>query len=126
MNDVDPKYTPISRRNITRSYLPGLHKKCMSKLQAICDRSNYASLTLDIWSDRRLRSYFGITFRTIINDECKSFLISFERLPGKYSADKMTAEFDRVIQLYNLKDKMVRLVTDNATNNLAAFNNIVP
>jgi len=125
MNDVDSKYTPINRRDITRSYLPVLHKKCVSKLQEICDRSNYVSLTLDIWSDRRLRSYFGITLHTIIKDEYKSFLISFERLEGKHSADKIAAEFDRVIQLYNLKDKVVRLVTDNASNNLAAFDDIV-
>ncbi|CAF1468433.1 unnamed protein product [Adineta steineri] len=125
MNDVDPKYKLINRRDITRSYLPVLHKKCVSKLQDICARSNYISLTLDIWSDRRLRSYFGITLHTIINDIYKSFLISFERLEGTHSADKIAAEFDRVIQLYNLKDKVVRLITDNASNNLAAFDNII-
>jgi hypothetical protein len=125
MNDVDPRYKPINRRDITRSFLPVLQKQCISKLKQICAESKYVSLALDSWSDRRMRSYFGITLHTIINDEYKSYLLSFERLHGKHSGEKLAAEFDRVIQLYDLNDKIVRLITDNASNNLAAFDDIV-
>jgi len=125
MNDVDPKYKQIHRRDLTRSHLPVLYKKCTSKLQGICAQSNYVSLTLDVWTDRRMRSYFGITLHTIIDDKHRSFLLSFERLQGHHTGDKLSEEFDRVIQLYNLNDKIVRLITDNASNNLAAFDNII-
>jgi hypothetical protein len=125
MNDVDPRYKPINRRDITRSFLPVLQKQCISKLKQICAESKHVSLALDSWSDRRMRSYFGITLHTIINDEYKSYLLSFERLHGKHSGEKLAAEFDRVIQLYDLNDKIVRLITDNASNNLAAFDDIV-
>ena len=125
MYDVDPKYKPIHRRDITRSHLPILHKRCVSKLQEICAQLNYASLTLDVWSDRQMRSYFGITSHAIIDDKHRSFLLSFERFEGHHTADKLSAEFDRVIQLYDLNNKVVRLITDNASNNLAAFDNLV-
>ncbi|CAF3165254.1 unnamed protein product, partial [Rotaria sp. Silwood2] len=125
MLDVDPKYKMINRRDITRSFLPVMYKKCVKKLQDICNRSKYVSLTLDVWSDRRMRSYFGITLHTIVDDQYKTYLLSFERLTGKHSGDKLAAEFDRVIQLYNLKDKLVRIVTDNASNNQAAFDDLV-
>ncbi|CAF2128590.1 unnamed protein product [Rotaria magnacalcarata] len=125
MNDVDSKYKPIHRRDLTRSFLPTLYKQCTSKLQEICAQAKHVSLTLDIWSDRRMRSYFGVTLHTIIDDKYKTFLLSFERLEGKHTADKLSAEFDRIIQLYNLKDKIVRLITDNASNNLAAFDSII-
>ncbi|CAF4553202.1 unnamed protein product [Rotaria sp. Silwood2] len=125
MNDVDSKYKPIHRRDLTRSFLPALHKKCTSKLQEICAEAKHVSLTLDIWCDRRMRSYFGVTLHTIIDDKYKTFLLSFERLEGKHTSDKLAAEFDRIIQLYKLKDKIVRLITDNASNNLAAFDNII-
>ncbi|CAF3145510.1 unnamed protein product [Rotaria socialis] len=125
MNDVDPKYKCINHRNLTRSYLPILQKKCVVKLQEICAQSSYASLTLDVWSDRRMRSYFGIILHVIINDEYRSFLLSFEQLEGNHAGDKLAAEFDRVIQLYNLNNKIVRLITGNTNNNLAAFDNIV-
>ncbi|CAF5087461.1 unnamed protein product, partial [Rotaria magnacalcarata] len=125
MNDVDSKYKPIHRRDLTRSFLPALHKKCTSKLQEICAEAKHVSLTLDIWCDRLMRSYFGVTLHTIIDDKYKTFLLSFERLEGRHTSDKLAAEFDRIIQLYNLKDKIVRLITDNASNNLAAFDNII-
>ncbi|CAF4767903.1 unnamed protein product, partial [Rotaria sp. Silwood2] len=67
MNDVDSKYKPIHRRDLTRSFLPALHKKCTSKLQEICAEAKHVSLTLDIWRDRRMRSYFGVTLHTIID-----------------------------------------------------------
>ncbi|CAF0934628.1 unnamed protein product [Rotaria sordida] len=125
MLDVDPKYKMINRRDITRSFLPIMYKKCIKKLQDICNQSKYVSLTLDIWSDRRMRSYFGITLHAIIDDQYKTYVLSFERLKGKHSGDKLAAEFDRVIQMYNLKDKLVRIVTDNASNNQAAFDNLI-
>ena len=125
MSDVDPRFKSISRRDIIRLFLPRLQKKCASKLKDICSESKHVSLTHDCWTDRRMRSYFGITLHTIIDDEYKSYLLSFERLYGKHSGGKLAAEFDRVIQLYDLNDKIVRLVTDNASNNLAAFDNII-
>jgi hypothetical protein len=125
MNDVDPKYKSIHRRDLTHSYLPTLHQKCTSKLQKICAQSNYVSLTLDVWSDHWMRSYFGITLHGIIDDQYRSFLLSFERLEGQHTGDKLAAEFDRVIQLYDLNDKVVRLITDNVSNNRAAFDDIV-
>ncbi|CAF1325542.1 unnamed protein product [Rotaria sp. Silwood1] len=125
MNDVDPKYKPVNRRDLTRSFLPSLHKKCTAKLQEICAQSSHVSLTLDVWTDRRMRSYFGVTLHAIIDDKYKSFLLSFEQLEGKHTSEKFSAEFDRIIQLYNLNGKIVRLITDNASNNLAAFDDIV-
>ena len=72
-----------------------------------------------------MRSYFGITSHAIIDDKHRSFLLSFARLEGHHTADKLSAEFDRVIQVFDLNNKVVRLITDNASNNLAAVDNLV-
>lgn len=125
MFDADSKYKIIHRRDLTRSYLRNLRKICASKLMQICDKSNFVSLTLDMWCDRRMRSYLGITMHTIMDDKYKSFLLSFDQLEGKHSGERFAAEFDRVVQLYNLNGKIVRLVTDNASNNTAAFDSII-
>ncbi|CAF1672594.1 unnamed protein product, partial [Rotaria magnacalcarata] len=61
MTDVDPKFKPIHRRDLTRTFLPNLQKKCVLKLKEICNQSSYVSLTLDVWTDRRMRSYLGVT-----------------------------------------------------------------
>ena len=77
MIDVDPKFKPIHRRDLTRTFLRNLKKKYFLKLKEICNKSCYISLTLDVWTDRRMRSYLGVTAHTIFNDELKSFLLSF-------------------------------------------------
>ena len=47
------------------------------------------------------------------------------RLEGKHTSEKLAAEFDRMVQLYDIKHEIVRLVIDNASNNLAPFDNII-
>ncbi|CAF3473762.1 unnamed protein product [Rotaria socialis] len=101
MLDVDPKYNMINRRDITRNFLPVLHKSCIKKLQEVCNRSNYISLTLDVCSDRRMRSYFGITLLAIVDNHYKTYLLSFERLTGKHSGEKLADEFDRNQAAFN-------------------------
>ena len=125
MHDVDPRYKMISRRSIVRSHLPNAYARCAEKMRGLCNQSSHVSLTLDIWTDRRMRSYLGITMHTVIDDKFQSLLLSFERLEGKHSWDKLGAEFDRVIQMYGLENKLVRLITDNASNNRAAFDKIL-
>ncbi|CAF1459519.1 unnamed protein product [Adineta ricciae] len=99
MNDIDPRYQPVCRRDVTRSILPDLEKRCVSKLKEIWAKAPYISLTLDCWSDRRMRTYFGITLHTIVDDKYKSYFLSFETLHGKHSGEKLAAEFDRSFKL---------------------------
>jgi hypothetical protein len=77
MEVVDPMFSLLSRRQITRDKLPKLHDKMIGKLKLLCDTAEYVSVTLDVWTDRRLRSYIGITLHTFIDNELKSYLLSF-------------------------------------------------
>ncbi|CAF1583799.1 unnamed protein product [Rotaria magnacalcarata] len=69
MATVDPMYSLLTRRQITRDKLPKLHDRMTMKLKALCNNAEYVSVTLD--------------------------------------------------------KKLVRLITDNASNNLKAFNHIL-
>ena len=125
MAAVDPMYSLLSRRQITRDKLPKLHDRMIMKLKALCNNAEYVSVTLDVWTDRRLRSYIGITLHTFVGDDLKSHLLSFAPLKGHHTADVLLAEFEKVINYYHIEKKLVRLITDNASNNLKAFNHIL-
>jgi hypothetical protein len=125
MNTVDPMYSLLSRRQITRDKLPKLHDRMIMKLKTLCNNAEYVSVTLDAWTDRRLRSYIGITLHTFVDDNLKSYLLSFAPLKGHHTADVLLAEFEKVINYYHIEKKLVRLITDNASNNLKAFNDIL-
>ena len=125
MEVVDPMFSLLSRRQITRDKLPKLHDKMVEKLKCFCNNAEYVSVTLDIWSDRRLRSYIGITMHTFVENDLKSYLLSFAPLKGRHTADVLLAEFEKVINYYHIEKKLVHLITDNAANNLKAFDNIL-
>ncbi|CAF2241087.1 unnamed protein product, partial [Rotaria magnacalcarata] len=125
MAAVDPMYSLLSRRQMTRDKLPKLHDRMIMKLKALCNNAEYVSVALHVWTDRRLRSYIGITLHTFVGDVLKSDLSSFAPLKGHHTADVLLTEFEKVINYYHIEKKLVRLITDNASNNLTAFNHIL-
>lgn len=61
MNKVDSKFTMTSRRTLSRTTIPSLYHKMNERLKAFCLTARFVSLALDIWTDRKLRSFFAIT-----------------------------------------------------------------
>lgn len=61
MSTVDPKFTNTSRQTLTRKTIPCLYSKMNDELKKFCATAEYISLTIDIWTDRRTRSFFSIT-----------------------------------------------------------------
>ncbi|CAF1575057.1 unnamed protein product [Didymodactylos carnosus] len=121
MKKADPKYAVTSRRTITRQMIPDLYDKMRKGLQEFCNTAQFISLTLDIWTDRRMRSFFAVTGHAIINGDFKSYVLSFLPMQGIHTGDALFAEFENVVSTYSIRDKLVRIVTDNASNNIKAF-----
>ena len=65
MQDVDALWDPVSGKWIANTKLPELELKLKNKLKDLLKNVSYVSVTLDIWSDRRMRGYLGITFHYI-------------------------------------------------------------
>lgn len=61
MTYVDPRFSVISRRTLTRTILPDLHTKMVNNLKTFCSMVPFMSLTLDLWSDKRQRAFFALT-----------------------------------------------------------------
>ena len=69
MNLIDPKFTITSRRTLSRSIIPRLYNRMNNELKRFCDEVEFVSLTLDIWTDRRMRAFYAMTgkFRILID-----------------------------------------------------------
>lgn len=44
---------------------------------------------------------------------------------GSHTSDKLLKEYEAIIAQYDIQDKVVRLVTDNASNNVKAFGSLI-
>ena len=75
----------------------------ITQLKKLCSNAKYVSVTLYIRTDRRSRSYIGITLHTFFDDELKSYLLSFVPLKSRYIADVLLAEFEKVINYFHIE-----------------------
>ena len=55
------RYNPIARSTITKKTLPDMHETLKKKILNMLSQQKSVSLTVDIWSDRTMHGYLGIT-----------------------------------------------------------------
>ena len=117
---LDPKYQLPSRRNLMRKLLV----KYDEVKQTVKNQLNIASsvcLTTDIWTSRTTQGYMTVTCHFI--DELwqlKSFVLETFHLNVAHTAENIAAELTRIANEWNVSEKVVALVTDNAANAIAA------
>ena len=79
MNIVDSKFNLLSRRTLCRTVLPLALEQVRMKLKQTCDNAQFLSLTLDVWTDRRMRAFLAITMYTVgeLTGDLSNYLLSF-------------------------------------------------
>ncbi|CAF4068078.1 unnamed protein product, partial [Rotaria sordida] len=127
MNTIDPRFTVLSRRTLCRETLPSTLEQVMIKIKQACNDTKFIALTLDVWSDRRMRSFIAITMHTISENDgtFQNYLLTFQPLSGPHTGDNLRRQLEDTIATFNIEDKVVRIVTDNASNNLKAFDELI-
>ncbi|CAF5064254.1 unnamed protein product, partial [Rotaria sp. Silwood1] len=91
-------------------------------LHATLNDTKFVTLTVDGWSDRRGRSFIGVTCH-FINYKCEpqAFLIDFVRLKGPHTGENIHRITEFILDRYNLKEKVYKIVTDNASSMIKAY-----
>ena len=91
------------------------------------------SLTVDVWSDRTMRSYLGITAHFAGKEvaqpagkkKLSSLLLKFRRFLGSHTGESIGLAFEQALEEFEIKNKVTYVVTDNA-NMRAAFKTRFP
>ncbi|CAF1416363.1 unnamed protein product [Rotaria sordida] len=126
MKTVDPKFHVPSRRSITSDYLPKLHEQITNNLKKACSSADFLSLTFDGWTDRRMRAFYAVTMHYIDQTgQIKAHLLAFNPLSGNHTGENLFMDYDRASTAFSITNKIVRLITDNSSNNLSAFGELV-
>uniref|UniRef100_A0A669DT20 HAT C-terminal dimerisation domain-containing protein n=2 Tax=Oreochromis niloticus TaxID=8128 RepID=A0A669DT20_ORENI len=121
---VDRKYSPVCRRTII-SKTENLAAEKRSMLKTQLSETDHVSVTVDIWSDRRMRGFLGITVHWIQREtermQLKSKLLAFDRFKGLHTGERICEKFEAICDEYNIKDKLDYIISDNAANMRKAF-----
>ena len=93
-----------------------------AKVQKDLSSAISLALTTDIWTSRQTKFYCCVTAHLIDGDwELKSYLLETFDFCLDYTAANISMELHRVVESWNIQDKVICVVTDNAANMVAAI-----
>ncbi|CAF1373788.1 unnamed protein product [Adineta steineri] len=122
MKDANIKYNPVSSRKIKQTIIPTFTNDVFQKISDTLNESSYVSLTIDGWSDRRCRSFLGVTGHIIDNKMMpQAYLLHFIRFKSPHSGEHIHQLTEDVLERFNIKEKIFKIITDNAANMVCAY-----
>ncbi|CAF4377586.1 unnamed protein product [Rotaria sp. Silwood2] len=119
---VAPKWKPTSARYFTKTLLPSLMNNSQEKLRNLLDSIDHLSITVDIWIDRRGRSFIGVTGHFLdLNFEPQALLLDFSRLKGPHTGANIRLATGEILGNLKIQNKVYRVITDNAASMIRAY-----
>jgi hypothetical protein len=116
MNEVHPKFNLPSRPTITQKLIPAVKEKRISHIREQLSHAKSVSLTVDIWTDRRMHSFLAITAHTFVNLRADASLINFSAYKGPHTGKSIATAIEKTVNDFKLRGKLEYVVTDNASN----------
>ena len=141
INYLDPSFSIPSRKTIKDSSLPKLKECIENKIKVIMSNIKHPNVCTDLWTDSIARPFNGFVFQGIDNDwQLKTFTCAFDYIEGniiqfvdaytkyyynffkgRHTGINIKKEYDRVIKLFDVQNKVFKIVADQAANNKKAF-----
>jgi hypothetical protein len=121
LKDVDPRYSSPCRQTMTYTLIPKAVEIEKENLLRELQKCSSVALTTDVWTDRRMHSFLGVTVHTFVGCVSASHLLAFMALRGSHTGQRIADDLDSVMREYCLKEKVRFVVTDNASNMLKAM-----
>lgn len=124
---MDSKFTAISRTTISEKQIPVLVRTVKETVSKKLETQSSVSLTTDIWSDRRLCSFLGVTAHVCNKSnasdsyELNSYLLDCRCFTGRHSGERIASAFEEITEEYGIRQKISYIITDNAANMKCAF-----
>jgi len=119
--DFDPKYLPPCRQTVANTILPQMLQAKQNELASFLSKCDNISLTTDIWTDRRMHSFLGVTAHTFSDGKPCAHLLAFQVFSGSHTGQKIADAVESVVTQNNLSGKVRCIVTDNASNMMKAM-----
>ncbi len=92
------------------------------KIKSALNLAKHVSLTVDLWSDRQMRLFLGVTAHYIDeNFLLHSIVIGCHVFEGKHTGENILAKLILILDYYLIKEKIFKIVIDNGSNMVKAI-----
>jgi hypothetical protein len=126
LEKLNPKYQVPSRKHLATKIIQEKSTEIRNGLKKNLTNAVSVCLTIDIWSNRQMRGFLGITGHYINEWQMKSVMICCRRFKGKHSAENIRHEYEETVAMYDIYDKITCISSDNASNMVKAFDFTLP
>lgn len=93
-------------------------------IKSSLEKTEFVSVTVDIWTDRIMRGFLGVTAHYMALKEktkLESVLLSCDRFTGSHTGEGICDRFELICERFGIKHKIDYIVCDNAANMKKAF-----
>lgn len=100
-----PKWKCTSSRHFTNALLPSLMNSIQDKVKSLLNDVNHLSITVDVWTDRRGKSFIGITGHFLdVNCIPQALLLNFSRLKGPHTGENIRNITEEILENLKVND----------------------
>jgi hypothetical protein len=117
VKELDPRINLSCRTTLTNVLLPKLYEEAKTKLREELASVNHVALTTDGWTPNTGDSYITVTVH-YINSHLKMItrVLNTSFVPQAHTSENICAFLKEVANEWNIDEKIVAIVTDNASN----------
>lgn len=106
MNASNLKYQVSTRKTLSTKLLPSKKSKIQGRVQNSKQKAESVCVTVDLWSNRQMRSYFGMAAHFIMDWSMQSVMLACSRFHGSRTSDAIAEEYERVVASFHLTQKL--------------------
>ena len=124
MAELEPRYVLPSRRYFSEVITPGIHASVKYHISELLRSTHYVSVTTDIWSSTHSHhSFMSLTAHFILSSsmEKKHVMLSAWKFNETHCTDNISAAILSHIQSWEIEEKLVCVLRDNAANMIAGM-----
>lgn len=123
---VEPRYVIPTRKTMSTAMISDRKQFIEDQLCATFNKLDKVSVTVDIWTNRIMHSFLGITVHFIEDWHLKSGLLACKEFFGRHTAENIVSHYDEVIEMFHLRHKISHVVSYSASNMTKAFEVTLP
>ncbi|KAK7881406.1 hypothetical protein WMY93_029815 [Mugilogobius chulae] len=113
---LNPMYALPSRKTLCQKMIPDLYHRQQESLQERVKKATSVCLTTDSWTSRTTTSFLSVTCHFIENYKMVSCLLDCFEFSDRHTSENLAEELLKVAKEWNVENKVVCCVTDNAAN----------
>ncbi|XP_053569082.1 zinc finger BED domain-containing protein 4-like [Bombina bombina] len=121
LKTLEPRYKIPSRNHLTENVIPALYHETKAQVIASMSQASRVAITCDSWTSVTTESYVTVTAHYVSKDwKILSHVLQTRAVYESHMGSHLAELLSRVVEEWQLSDKSVVLVTDNASNMIVA------